>query len=1246
MIKKKKKLKMENDASVFGSSSRANGSLVKLSDMIGHKRVDVLARDYNGPGGLLTELGVRGGALGTCVDLRAPEQLSAVLQRRDLGIPANSVPSRQARHGVNVLPEPPKESIWHFIKESIQDDRVVQILIGAAVISVVLGMTTPDFRTGEVDVATGWIEGAAIFVSVFIVTAVNAVNNYRKQEQFAEVTRAEDAARRPITAWRYVPHHASGSSDGLACVAMQLPSSEIVVGDVIQISSGMQLTFDAILLESLGPIIVDESSVTGENDDVPKQVLTDPFLISGSSVLDGSAEGVALVCAVGPNSFSGEIAISIQTTEKTNTPLQDQLEVMADIIGKFGLAAAVVTFVSLLLKELFMYFVYGTGLYAMKFFENLTTAIAIVVVAVPEGLPLSVTISLAYSMRLMLKDGNLVRHLAACETMGGATVLCTDKTGTLTAPTMRVKQVFLAAVTYATDCTSEEGSAVFTAGSQGLASPALQQQQQWQQSRMQQAPLPLTLNLHRDTGAFDGDGARNGGQSIAVSLPATGVQLLLDCIAANAMDAEVGKAVNKTGEALLQLCQMVTCTGNFATVQDTQSFRNTKDRMLTALQDPSRCRRYPFSSHSKMSVCMLRQALPNAGVVDGSYTTSRTRLYATGAAEIIFGRCNLYMNDQGNPVPLTAEMRAYYEQTMTQYAESGLRTVCCAYRDVQGSVEASLWSSTAAQRNSEAATSVYEGGFCMIGMIGLEEDVRSEVPGAVAQCFGAGLRVIMITGDATLTAINIARRCGLLRHSGSSGSPVASTASSTGSWSYCRTPNSPGRSSAVGLLPSGFADAGLSAAVAADSSSDAAVFVNASPLGVFRGSGAETNGGRDTFGRAAWAVRSPPKHASPQQLLDGGFALDGPTFRELSDVELLQWYIPHIRVLARATPMDKKRLLHLLRQIDTNAVIAMTGDGTNDAPALKLSDVGFAMNGGSDVAKRASDIILLNDNFIGMVKATMWGRNVKDNIRKFLQFQLTVNFAACIVSFCGAILSEQNMSPLKPVQLLWLNLIMDTLAALALATELPCEAMLLSRPPEPKDAPIMVPSMWFQVGFQSTFQLVCQLYLLTGGKSLVSRESHGLTATSATAPATDAAAALASQLAFNEAHICFVFNTFVWMQIFNFFNARLLHRNESFFENWGDSSVLLIIVSIIVVLQIAIVEFGGKIMSTVPLTGREWFWSVLIASVTLPVGALARVFYARYSSHSSLCDGCPRGVLNRLWHHLCSNKFRESRRHA
>eukprot|EP00388_Colpodella_angusta_P015969 GDKJ01039574.1.p1 GENE.GDKJ01039574.1~~GDKJ01039574.1.p1 ORF type:complete len:300 (-),score=10.96 GDKJ01039574.1:350-1189(-) len=265
------------------------------------------------------------------------------------------------------------------------------------------------------------------------------------------------------------------------------------------------------------------------------------------------------------------------------------------------------------------------------------------------------------------------------------------------------------------------------------------------------------------------------------------------------------------------------------------------------------------------------------------------------------------------------------------------------------------------------------------------------------------------------------------------------------------------------------------------------------------------------------------------------------------------------------------------------------------------------MNSGSDVAKRASDIVLLDDNFVGMVKATMWGRNVKANIRKFIQFQLTVNIAACIVAVIGAAINSQNLSPLKPVQLLWLNLIMDTLAALALATELPSKH-LLERTVEKKDSPIVTSDMWLNIATQSTFQLLTQMVLLVKADDLFGAKE------------------------FSDHHLAIVFNVFVMMQIFNFFNARLLTGEHSLFFDLDKSKSMLAIVAIIFISQVMIIQYAGRFFSVEPLTSQEWMASIAIGALSLPIGALTRLFQRRRGGDDVVLwvTSCFTGVYARL----------------
>lgn len=235
--------------------------------------------------------------------------------------------------------------------------------------------------------------------------------------------------------------------------------------------------------------------------------------------------------------------------------------------------------------------------------------------------------------------------------------------------------------------------------------------------------------------------------------------------------------------------------------------------------------------------------------------------------------------------------------------------------------------------------------------------------------------------------------------------------------------------------------------------------------------------------------------------------MEGPEFRNMHLSEQ-QEILPKLHVLARSSPEDKRILVGLLK--NKGEVVAVTGDGTNDAPALRLADVGFSMGiAGTEVAKEASAIILMDDNFSSIVKALKWGRAVNDAVKRFLQFQLTVNITAVVLTFVSAVSSSDESSVLTAVQLLWVNLIMDTLAALALATDPPQDSVL-NRKPERRTASIISTTMWKMIIGQAIYQLVITFLIYFGGNSVI--------------PGDDASDAQIQTL---------VFNTFVWMQIFN-----------------------------------------------------------------------------------------------------------------
>ena len=325
----------------------------------------------------------------------------------------------------------------------------------------------------------------------------------------------------------------------------------------------------------------------------------------------------------------------------------------------------------------------------------------------------------------------------------------------------------------------------------------------------------------------------------------------------------------------------------------------------------------------------------------------------------------------------------------------------------------------------------------------------------------------------------------------------------------------------------------------------------------------------------------------------GGLVYEVEDGREVGKVKNLEEFKKiekQLRVLARSTPEDKYILVTGLKQLQN--VVAVTGDGTNDAPALKKADVGFAMGiTGTLVARQAAGIILLDDNFKSIVTACKWGRNIYDSIRKFIQFQLTINIVALVMAFIGGAVTKE--SPLNAIQMLWVNLIMDTFASLALATEPPNES-LLDRPPYSRNESIVTANMWRNIFGQGLFQIIILTIVLFKGPVIFNVPSSLGSESGPWNP--DIAV-----------HYTIFFQIFVFMQVFNEINCRKLKKEElnvfkGFFNNW----LFITIEFFTVVVQILIVQFGGGFIRTAPLTVNQHLICFAIGALSLIIGLLVK----------------------------------------
>ena len=843
------------------------------------------------------------------------------------GLNNREVEESRIRYGSNAL-TPPKREHWLMLLLSKFKDPLIIILSAAAILSMTRVLF---FGKGSI------IESAGIILAVILATLVSFINEYKAGMEFDILNRINEDS--PVKVLR--------TKDNGESAVVQVPKTEIVVGDYVLLENGDEVPADGRIVYAVD-LKVDESSLTGESK--PSSKTASPVgdykttyppdkVLRSTKVVEGNA--IMLVEIVGDATEIGRTARTAGEATGVATPLERQLGRLGSQIGKVGITISVLVFVALLVFELHR----GLDITSAEGINSIITmlmlAVTLIVMAVPEGLPMSISLSLAYCMRKMTAQKALVRKMHATETMGAATVICTDKTGTLT------------------------------------------------QNRMSVSFCSFRMNdLMAEAIALNTTAFLDGNKTIGNPTEGALLSYLRDS----------GYDYNKIREA---------------------------NRIIE---------RTPFSSSIKyMSSLATKESDKDSG---------SAVFLLKGSPEIVAGKCNFSKEEAEAELALIA-----------LYQKRGMRCISFAHRD------------------SESDNMVYD------GFVAISDPVRDDVPQAIAKCEKAGIAIKIITGDNTLTAIEIARQAGLWKE----------------------------------------------------------------------GDTLEKN------------------------------SITGEEFSLLSDKEAID-RISGIKVMSRARPEDKMRLVRLLQKI--GEVVAVTGDGTNDAPALNYANVGLSMGSGTAVAKESSDIIILDDSFSTVVTAVEWGRSIYHNIQRFIYFQLSVNVAALLTSIAGPLLLGEEY-PLTITQILWINLIMDTLAALALASE-PKDPAVMDEAPRKISDSIITGGMWRRI-------LACGAGMFAAAFVYMKFEK--------------------SQIG-DAAYLTFLstfFTGFVLMQAWNLLNARVLMSSKGVFRGLGKNRNFVIVLLLILLFQFMIVQlFPGELFRTEPLDGLTWLLLSAVTSLVLIVGQAIR----------------------------------------
>mmetsp|Transcript_32185 Transcript_32185/g.78456 ORF Transcript_32185/g.78456 Transcript_32185/m.78456 type:complete len:1206 (-) Transcript_32185:981-4598(-) len=881
------------------------------------------------------------------LSVRAPSMAFVdLLQELDvdpeIGLSNLEVETRLELYGTNELAKPPKTSLLALIAEQFED-RLVQILIVVAIVSAIFSFLEHTPADGE----PLWKS----FIEPFVIVAILVIN------ATVGVWQAQSAADSLDALQKMQPSLCTVLRDD-GTIQPDVSATTLVPGDIIQLRVGDKVPADARLVRlQSGTFQVDESALTGESVTVSKlagdegrTATSDApiqsqygMVFSGTVITAGNA--IAVVTSTGTKTQFGLIqsGVTEASQETVKTPLGQKLDDFGDqltvIIGVICFAVWLVS-IPKMNGAGFASPIDGAIYYAK-------VAVALGVAAIPEGLPAVITLCLSLGTRRMAQRNVIVRKLPSVETLGCTSVICTDKTGTLTTNEMTTVSLVVLEQNGGKNNKEKEHEVVehpiegFSYSPLGTVEGINRDQEILKVPNGAVADVAAVAALCNDATIVGNDDAVQEGDNQIVS----------------------DRIYDRTGEPTeAALCVLAEKIGGLYRPDEAEDLAKLAPSVLASAnvnlwrnRNPRRAT-LEFNRDRKSMSVLTDFAGPSDSKKRSGNAKSNNRLLVKGAPNMVIDRCTHVKYRDGKVVKLTPSLRRAIESKVHSMATRPLRCIALAVKETKG-LERSLRHFDGEDASSQPLLrdpSNYadiESGLTLVGVVGIKDPARPEVADSIIECSNAGIRVIMITGDARDTAIAIAK--------------------------------------------------------------DVNIF---------------------------------DKNADKASLK----AFEGREFFLLSEDEQLDVLKSDNIVFCRAQPSDKQKLVKMLQKLDE--IPAMTGDGVNDAPALKQSAIGVAMGTGTEVSKEAADMILADDNFSTIVSAVEEGRTIYANMQAFICFLISCNIGEICAIFFATLAGFPE--PLTAMHLLWVNLVTDGPPATALGFNPPSPGMM-NVPPRPRDEPIM-----------------------------------------------------------------------------------------------------------------------------------------------------------------------------------------------